>query len=96
MTETATNMAARPTVPTPMLATMADAIARADHAKFENDPERYHKMAVAALRCLARPTNLMVDAALAAVSFDAAWAVNSNADFRKAVKAMVKEAMLGG
>jgi hypothetical protein len=35
----------------------------------------------------------MVDAAHEAVWFDAFWAVNSRADFKKAVRAMIRAAM---
>ena len=48
---------------------------------------------MAALRPLARPTEAMVAAAHEAVWFDAEWAVNSRADFRKAVRAMILAAM---
>jgi len=70
-------------------------IAEADSARFEDDPERFQKLAVAALRPLARPTDEMVDAAHAAAEFDDHWAINSRADFRKAVRAMMKAAMDG-
>jgi hypothetical protein len=35
----------------------------------------------------------MVDAAYEAVWFDASWATNSRADFKKAVRAMIRAAM---
>jgi hypothetical protein len=66
------------------------AIAKADGARFEDDPARFRRLAVAALRPLTRPTDTMVDAAHAAVSFDGAWPINGRADFRKAVRAMIR------
>jgi len=69
------------------------AIAKADGARFEDDPARFRRFAVAALQPLIRPTDTMVDAAHEAVSFDGAWAINGRADFKKAVRAMVRTAM---
>jgi hypothetical protein len=69
------------------------AIARADGSNFESDPARYRKLALAALKPLTRPTKAMVDAAHAAVWSDAFWAINSRADFKKAVRAMIRAAM---
>jgi hypothetical protein len=63
------------------------AIAKADGACFDSDPPRYRKLAFAALEPLARPTEAMVDAAHEAVWFDAFWAINGRADFKKAVRA---------
>ena len=40
-----------------------------------------------------RPTEAMVDAAHKAVCSDAFWAINSRADFKKAVRAMIRAAM---
>jgi hypothetical protein len=42
---------------------------------------------------MANPTEAMIDAAHEAVWFDAAWAVNSRRDFRRAVKAMFAAAV---
>ena len=53
-------------------------------------PPRYRKLALAALKPLARPTEAMVDAAHEG---DAFWAINSRADFKKAVRAMIRAAM---
>ena len=39
---------------------------------------------------LTQPTDAMVDAAHEAVRFDAFWAINSRADFKKAARAMVR------
>ena len=87
-----------PRCPSPtisMIEQIARAIAWADGAKFEDDPDRFQKLALAALKPLARPTEAMVDAAHQAVWSDAFWAINSRADFRKAVRAMIKAAMAG-
>ena len=69
------------------------AIAKADGACFESNAPRYRKLALAALKPLARPTGAMVDAAHAAVWFDAFWAINSRADFKKTVRAMIRAAI---
>jgi hypothetical protein len=69
------------------------AIAGADGANVSTDPARYRRLALAALKPLTRPTETMVDAAYEAVRFDEAWAINSRADFRKAVRAMVGAAV---
>jgi hypothetical protein len=49
----------------------------------------------AALMPLARPTDVMVGAAHEAVWFDGFWTINSRADFKKAVRAMIRAAMMG-
>ena len=59
----------------------------------ESDRPRYRKLALAALKSLARRTEARVDAAYEALWFDAFWAVNSRADFKKAVQAMIRAAM---
>jgi hypothetical protein len=69
------------------------AIAKADGARFDDDPARFCRLAVAALQPLIRPTDTMVDAAHEAISFDGAWAIRGRSDFRKAVRAMVRKAM---
>ena len=69
------------------------AIAKADGISFESDPPRYRKLALAALKPLTRPTEAMVDAAHEVVWFDAFWAINSRADFKRAVRAMIRAAM---
>ncbi len=68
------------------------AIATADGGKFAAGRARYRRLAVAAIRPLAKPTEAMVDTAHEAVWFDAYWAINSRRDFEKAVKAMITEA----
>ncbi len=72
-----------------MLEQVVRAIATADGIKFEDDPARFKRLALAALKPVARPTDTMVDAAYEAVRFDEHWAVNSRRDFRKAVRAMI-------
>jgi hypothetical protein len=78
-----------------MLDQVGRAIAEADGADFESYPSRYRKLAVAALKPLARPTDAMIDAAHEAVWSDASWAINSRADFEKAVRAMIQAAIAG-
>lgn len=74
-----------------MVDLVGSAIAEADGADFQTDPNRYRRLAMAALAPLAKPTEGMVDAAHAAASFDAQWAINSRRDFRRAVKAMIAQ-----
>jgi hypothetical protein len=76
-----------------MIDQIGRAIAVADGATFEGDPARFRRLTLAAIRPLSRPTDTMVDAAHEAVSFDGAWAIRGRADFRKAVRAMVRKAM---
>ena len=76
-----------------MVDQVGKAIAKADGACFESDARRYRKLALAALKPLTRPTEAMVDAAHEAVWFDAFWAINGRADFKKAVRAMIRAAM---
>ena len=78
-----------------MVEQIARAIATADGAKFENDPARFRRLALAALKPLTRPTEAMVDAAHETVWSDAYWAINSRADFKKAVRSMIQAAMKG-
>jgi hypothetical protein len=73
----------------------AEAIAKADGGDLNADADRYRRLALAALKPPMKPTDEMVDAAHAAVSFDDLWAINSRGDFRKAVKAMVQTAVKG-
>ena len=76
-----------------MVEQVAAAIATADGARFEDDPARFRRLALAALKPVARPTEEMVDAAYEAVRFDEHWAVNSRRDFRNGVRAMILAAM---
>jgi hypothetical protein len=73
-----------------MLNTIGRAIAEADGGDFDNDRERYRRLALAALRPMARPTKGMIHAAHAAAEFDAMWVIGSNRDFARAVKAMIE------
>jgi hypothetical protein len=86
---------ARSASPASMVEQVATAIANADGSRFEDDPGRFRRLALAALRPLARPTDAMVDAAHAAAEFDGYWAINSRADFKKAVRAMIQAAIEG-
>jgi hypothetical protein len=79
--------------PASMVDQVGRAIATADGADFESDAARYRRLARAALKPLTRPTEAMVNAAHEAVWFDAFWAINSRADFKKAVRAMIRAAM---
>jgi hypothetical protein len=76
-----------------MVDQVGTAIATADGADFKSDPARYRRLALAALKPLTRPTKAMVDAAHEVVWFDAFWAINSRADFKKAVRAMIRAAI---
>ncbi len=71
------------------------AIAKADGADYDSNRPRYRKLAAAALKSLARPTEAMIDAAHEAVWFDGFWAINRRADFKKAVRSMIRSAMAG-
>ncbi len=77
---------------TDMVDVVGKAIAVADGGSFAADRARYRRLAVAAIRPLAKPTKAMVDAAHEVVWFDAFWAINSRRDFKRAVKAMIAEA----
>jgi hypothetical protein len=68
-----------------MIECIGQAIAVAEGADFEADQARYRRLAAAALRPLLYPTEAMINAAHEAVWFDALWAINSSADFKKAV-----------
>ena len=76
-----------------MVDQVGTAIVKADGINFESDPARYRRLALAALGPLVRPTEAMVDAAHEAVWSDAFWAINSRADFKRAVRAMIRAAM---
>ena len=68
---------------------IAVALAKAGGRTVAEDPTRYHRLAVAALRPLAAPSEAMINAAYQAAWFDAEWAINSRWDFRRAVRAMI-------
>ena len=48
---------------TGMIEQIARAIAKADGARFEDDPRRFQRLALVALKPVARPAEAMVDAA---------------------------------
>jgi hypothetical protein len=77
-----------------MVDLIGHAIAEADGSDFQADPVRYRRLAVAALKPLANPTDAMIAAAHEAVWFEAYWAINSRSDFQRAVKAMIAAASL--
>lgn len=83
-------MTRRSVSPSSMVDQIGRAIAKADATDFDGDPDRFRRLALAALKPLTRPTEAMVDAAHEAVWSDAFWAINSRADFRKAVLAMIR------
>ena len=72
-----------------MIDQIAHALAEADAGDFAAEPAKYRRLAAAALRPLANPTDEMIDAAHKAASFDDFWAINSRRDFKRAVKAML-------
>jgi hypothetical protein len=76
-----------------MIDRIGQAIAKADGGEFQVDPVRYRRLAAAALKPLLHPNETMIDAAHEAVWFDAQWAINSRADFKKAVRAMIVSAL---
>ena len=78
---------------TTMIDQVAAAIADADTGNAHVDPAQYQRLALAALKPLATPTETMIDAAHEAVWSDGFWAINSRRDFRKAIKAMILAAM---
>ncbi len=80
---------------TDMIDVVGKVIAKADGGRFASDRARYRRLAIAAIRLLAKPTEAMVDAAHEAVWFDAYWAINSRRDFIRAVEAMITEATRG-
>ena len=82
--------------PTSMVDRMAQALAKAEGAASASNPRRYRRLAFASLKPLALPTKTMVDAAHDAVSIDGAWAINSRREFRRAVRAMILQAINEG
>jgi hypothetical protein len=79
-----------------MLDQIAEAIAAADGAEVRADPDRYRRLASAALKPLVKPTDAMIDAAHEAVWSDGFWAINSRRDFQKAARAMILAALGAG
>ena len=86
----------RPPQPAGMVDRIAQALAAADGQPLAVDTRRYRRLAMAALKPLAVPTEAMIDAAHEAAEFDAAWAINSRRDFRRAVRAMIAQAIADG
>ena len=72
---------------------LARTLAKVDENDFEKDPERYRRLARAAMIELQKPTPDMIPAAYEAVRFDEGWAVNSGRDFKRGVKAMIDAAL---
>ena len=79
-----------------MVDRIALALAKSDGQDLAADPARYRRLALAALKPLATPSEAMIDAAHQAVWFDAAWAINSRRDFRRAVRAMIAHTISEG
>ena len=79
-----------------MVDRIASALAKADGQASMENPAWYRRLALAALKPLAMPSEAMIDAAHQAVWFDAFWAINSRRDFRKAVRAMITYAIIEG
>jgi hypothetical protein len=65
-------------------------------ARAGEDPARYRRLAIAALKPLVMPSKPMIDAAHQAVWFEAFWGINSRRDFRRAVRAMITYAINEG
>jgi hypothetical protein len=86
-------MTKQPVSATNMVDQIGAAIAKADGGDFDDDPGRFRRLALAALKPMTRPTEAMVDAAYEAVRFDEHWAINSRRDFRKGVRVMILAAM---
>jgi hypothetical protein len=86
----------QPGKPTTMADRIARALAKADGTTVAADPERYRRLAIAALKTLVIPTAAMIRAAHAVFLFDDAWGIDSTADFRRAVRAMITQAITEG
>jgi hypothetical protein len=85
----------RPISPASTVDQVGSAIAKADRADFDSDSPLLSKVGIGGAQAIDRPTEAMVDAAHEAVSSDAFWAINSRADFKKAVRVMIQAAMVG-
>ncbi|MGA3004452.1 MAG: hypothetical protein ABSE20_22280 [Acetobacteraceae bacterium] len=83
----------QPNQPAAIAERIALALAKADGKALQADPDRYRRLAIAALKSLLIPTESMIRAAHAAVQFDIAWAIDTHADFRRAVTAMISFAI---
>ena len=75
-----------------MVDQVGKAIAKADGACFESSAS-LPKVGIGGAEAADPPTEAMVDAAHKAVWSDAFWAINSRADFKRAVRAMIRAAM---
>lgn len=82
-----------PTKSGTMLDEITSADTKADDGDLHADLVRYRRLALAALKPLAKPIEAMIDAAPDAVQFDNIWATNTRRDFRKAVRAVILAAM---
>ena len=82
--------------PAAMADRIAQALAKADGEASAADPGRSRRLVVAALKPLLVPSEAMIDAAHEAVWFDAEWAIGSRRDFRRAVRAMITQAITEG
>ena len=72
---------------------LARTLAKTDQIPFEDNPERFRRLARAAMTELRKPTPKMISAAYEAVRFDEGWAINSGRDFMEGVKAMIDAAL---
>ncbi len=72
---------------------LARTLAKIDQSEFEENPERFRRLAKGAMTELQKPTPEMISAAYEAVRFDESWAINSGRDFKKGVKAMIDAAL---
>ncbi len=72
---------------------LARTLAKTEQVEFEENPERFRRLARAAMTEFQNPTPKMISAAYEAVRFDEGWAINSGRDFKKGVKAMIDAAL---
>ena len=72
---------------------LARTLAKTDQIPFEENQERFRRLAQAAMTEFQNPTPKMISAAYEAVRFDEGWAINSGRDFMEGVKAMIDAAL---
>lgn len=72
---------------------LARTLAKTDQIPFEESPDRFRRLARAAMTEFLNPTPKMISAAYEAVRFDEGWAINSGRDFMEGVKAMIDAAL---
>ncbi len=72
---------------------LARTLAKTDQIGFEENPERFRRLARVAMTEFQNPTPKMISAAYEAVRFDEGWAINSGRDFMEGVKAMIDAAL---